>query len=591
MDKRLVYPQYNVRGDRDVFSVTEDRKWLQKTAGAYHPAIQKYIDNAKPLPGLIQVLLTALGAYEYWGQNVNADRFYEGALKHDGPDYGYKTFLTNANYFTHHVNKDPALAKGNVLETVWNDKAKRVELVVGINPALDPDAASMLDNGEALCFSMGARLPFDVCTACGNKARTRAEYCDHLKYQLGQIDPVTGILVGAINPTPKFFDISRVLIPADKTAYMWEKIAHTASNPLAKLGSAQLASMTIKQAVSYEPEIRKVASVQKKTAEITKRIVAVSHPKAVEKLREALAQVKTALDKNASEIPSEVFRVAPDFNSCINSMAFLGLVPTPRERDSLVDIFTGKDGLGPEFKVGPGYINIAFIKRILPYAEARSMYRPALLRQVSTIEKTSTIVGDTASTAATVGKNITSAVFSAIGAIFGITGSLAPKVKAIDAMPNSLAGIIAKHPVLAGLLAAIAVKNMGSPSRQLTSGNFTVADPTRGTYNNDWLRRFELMQNRPAAVIKTGAALESVGYLSSPLSYLTASVDLPTTPEEKSIWDVAADQFLSQINSESFGKLIKSADILSSSGECVGDSVPEFMDIEILKIVTGMNRK
>ena len=116
------------------------------------------------------------------------------------------------------MNKDPALAKGKVLEAVWNDKAKRVELVVGIDPALDSDAANMLDNGEELCFSMGARLPYDVCTECGNKAKTRAEYCDHLRYQMNQIDPKSGRLIGAINPFPKFFDISRVLIPADKTA-------------------------------------------------------------------------------------------------------------------------------------------------------------------------------------------------------------------------------------------------------------------------------------------------------------------------------------------------------------------------------------
>ena len=592
MEKRLVYPQYNLKGERDVFSVTEDRRWLQKTAGNYHPEIQAYIQNAKPMPDLIQVLLTALGAHEYWGQNVNGDRFYEAALKNPGSDYGYKTFLTNANYFTHHVNKDPALAKGKVLATVWNDAAKRVELVVGINPSLDPDAASMLDNGEALCFSMGARLPFDVCTVCGNKAKTRAEYCDHLKYQMNQIDPGTGVLVGAINPTPKFFDISRVLIPADKTAYMWEKIAHATNSPLSKVGSAQLAHMTIKQALSYEPEIRKTASAQKKTAEIKKQIIAISHPKAVEKLKEALTQVKHALDASAPEIPMEVFRGGPTPDQCVGSMALLGLVPTASERAGLVDLFTREDGHWEMPQVGPHSLNLALIKRLLPYIQERSFFRPILMRRITVMQKEASVEAGAA-----VGASIAQGVLQALGSFFGTSDSIKPGVDAVKKMPSEFSALIAKHPALAGVLAAIIMNRIHPVSKPfktsgpLVSGNFTVADPTQGLYNNDWQRRFVEMQNRPVAVIKTGAA-QQIDNLVSPLTYLLMSVDLVKTAEEQRTWEMVADQFLSKIKSNEYQQIIKSASTITSGNtDEMADTVPEIADIQIIKHVMKLASK
>lgn len=598
MDKRLVYPQYNQKGNRDVFSVTEDRRWLQKTSSAYHPEIQKYIEQAKPIPNLIQVLLTALGAHEYWGQNVNGDRFYEDALKHKGPDYGHQTFLTNANYFTHHVNKDPALSKGKVLGAVWNEKAHRVELIVGIDQTLDPDAATALDNGESLCFSMGARLPFDVCTVCGNKARTRAEYCDHLRYQMNQIDPVSGLLVGAINPTPKFFDISRVMIPADKTAYMWEKIASAGAHPLSKMGSAQLAEIPVKDwnNVKFfdQKSFQKTASVQK-SAEIRKQIPAIAHPVAVEKLKSALTQVKHALDADAEEIPKEVFSGGPNLSQCLSCLAVLGIAPTAREKQTLVDLFAGKDGNLPHVEAGAAHLNSALLQRLAPYAEGRSFFRPPLLRRIIAVvplEKQSSVV-DAAIAPAKAGMAITTGVLTALGAIFGVTGSLAPKAKTmVDQMPTGLAGMIAQHPVLAGILGALVLRSMSSAPRPVTSGNFTVADPSRGFYNNDWQRRFYEMQNRPVSVIKTGAVLQSET-LVSPLTYLLMTVDLEKTAEMQRSWEMIADQVISFVQSPDTKELVKSAARIAGV-ECLSELAsvaPEIGDIDIIKHALELTAK
>lgn len=66
------------------------------------------------------------------------------------------------------------------------------------------------------------------CTICGNRAATRREYCDHLKYEMGKIYP-DGTQSAALNPKPKFFDSSWVIRPADRTGLMLKKVAREAA--------------------------------------------------------------------------------------------------------------------------------------------------------------------------------------------------------------------------------------------------------------------------------------------------------------------------------------------------------------------------
>lgn len=77
-------------------------------------------------------------------------------------------------------------------------------------------------NGHAV---HNCKIPYDVCTVCGNKAPTRKQYCDHLKYEMGKIYP-DGVQSCALNPSPKFFDSSWVIRPADRTGYMLKKVAY-----------------------------------------------------------------------------------------------------------------------------------------------------------------------------------------------------------------------------------------------------------------------------------------------------------------------------------------------------------------------------
>jgi hypothetical protein len=94
-------------------------------------------------------------------------------------------------------------------------------------------------------ISHNCQVPFDICMACGNKAKTRAEYCGPeqctkyggCKDNLGKTFE-DGFTLCVDNPNPKFFDISHVYRPADRIAYV--------------LG-------TVKQAADYENLMKEAA--------------------------------------------------------------------------------------------------------------------------------------------------------------------------------------------------------------------------------------------------------------------------------------------------------------------------------------------
>jgi hypothetical protein len=184
----------------------------------------------------VYVLVNALGAGEYYGPNINSDYFPWDSLTHQGIDYGYQTFL-NAHTYQHHQNKDPNRAIGTPVQSLINPQMKRVELVIKLNKekARTEGADGILtriDNGEFCDVSMGCKVPFDICSICGHKSKTRSDYCIHmrppeeLRHKFGPNRILEdGRRVFVINTLPKFFDISFVFVGADKTAKVMAKLA------------------------------------------------------------------------------------------------------------------------------------------------------------------------------------------------------------------------------------------------------------------------------------------------------------------------------------------------------------------------------
>lgn len=206
---------------------------MEKTAGI-HPEILAYKQQLEPEPGKTYVHILALGAGDYYGANLNNDHFPWDGLQHDHTKtahpymHGYKTFL-NAHAFAHHVNKDPEKAYGDVLVSVLNHKMKRVELIVAIDEEKcirngGQRTLEKIKAGEYPSTSMGCRVPFDVCSICGHKAKYRSEYCDHMRNDAGKI-MADGRKIFVYNPYPRFFDISFVFIGADRTSFVLEKVA------------------------------------------------------------------------------------------------------------------------------------------------------------------------------------------------------------------------------------------------------------------------------------------------------------------------------------------------------------------------------
>lgn len=260
--KRVTFGPFDQDGNP--YCVPLFSKSLEKTAAEkvdnLHPAVRKFVDKVKPTPKGIYVLVNAMGASEIWGQNSNGDVFTEDELNHAPEgwdnlspeemkrvgatwDYGYPTFM-NAHPFMHHQNKDPSRAFGEVLIAVWNKRMHRVELVVFLDRELcrkfgAEEVLNRIEAGEFPSVSMGTKVPYDVCTKCGNKARVVSEYCICLKLMRGRIMD-DGVQVGMYNPKPRFFDISFVFRGADKTAKVLLKIA---SAKMVKMASEKRGSI------------------------------------------------------------------------------------------------------------------------------------------------------------------------------------------------------------------------------------------------------------------------------------------------------------------------------------------------------------
>lgn len=226
---------------------------LEKTASAessrLHPNIQDFVRTVRPTKHGIYVLVNALGAGEYWGSNVNGDLFPEKGLIHAPSDwekmpvtkqqsvgknweYGFPTFM-GAYPYKHHANKDPSRAFGRVELAVWNPHMHRVELVVYLDRELCKkfdayDIIERIERGEFPDVSMGCKVPYDTCTICQNRSKTRSDYCEHALTMMNKILP-DGRKVAVSNDFPKFFDISFVFIGADKTAKVMAKLAQRGS--------------------------------------------------------------------------------------------------------------------------------------------------------------------------------------------------------------------------------------------------------------------------------------------------------------------------------------------------------------------------
>lgn len=291
---------------------------LEKRAAAekenISPEIKKYIKGISSHPEHIYVLASPMGASEYYGANNNSDFFSEASLNPDPStnEYGYKTF-EKAHIFRSHVNKDPGLSMGRVVKSAYNTDMHRIEVIMEFDKDKASDVIDKIEQAEekrasgedsnndlSVGISMGCRLvDGDECSICGNKARSRADYCEHLSTQMGEVLS-DGRKVMALNPKPIFFDLSIVESPAAKESALFKKVAHKIDKSKEELVPAEIR-------MSYsdkDPEIIKKAK-----------------------------NVFNRLFKIEPEIPKEILNkiAEQEYTDIINTANTLGIIFKPKE--------------------------------------------------------------------------------------------------------------------------------------------------------------------------------------------------------------------------------------------------------------------
>lgn len=266
--------------------------------------IASFISTFKPDPGYVYLHVIAMGAGEYYGCNINGDYFPEKDLIER-----HHTFVTNAKVFKEHDNKPTSPSYGHVVFSWYNPKMHRVELILAIDKVKGKEFVDRQARGEQLEVSMGARVAYDVCSICGNKARKRSDYCEHILRDKRKIYP-DGRQPYMINYNPTFFDISIVRRRADRIAYVLEKVASQDAT-IASLNAAAFDELDSlipfvepPQVFDIEEDFEKTANVEKKAADLDKlAMIKRIQSEAVKVLNTGLEETMPLLEATEPDLP------------------------------------------------------------------------------------------------------------------------------------------------------------------------------------------------------------------------------------------------------------------------------------------------
>jgi hypothetical protein len=299
--------------------------------------MRDFLKTVQAEAGKTKLLVLAMGSGEAYGPNRNGDFFKESELisRHD-------TFEKHAHLYKHHINKDPKRSYGKVARSFYNPRMKRVELLVEVDNAKAPDIVKKANCGEDIPVSMSCRVPYDVCSICGNQSKTLAEYCGHLKESMTKILP-DGRQCYAENPNPTFFDISVVYKPADRIAYVLDKVASAAAPPSAvlaqELGLSEYDFAPILFDKTAESMMRKRALLRKLCA-LEKEIEGVMEKAEPETPRESFIK-KDAPKALVIVMPTPSSEDAGSLKHLLGGLAEHGVILSPQE---FSDSMTGGDG-------------------------------------------------------------------------------------------------------------------------------------------------------------------------------------------------------------------------------------------------------
>jgi hypothetical protein len=448
---------------------------------------------------------------------------------------------------THNCNKNPNDNYGDILLSVYNPIYHRVELIVGVNEHTGGDIIKGIESGSYPFWSMGCKIPYDICSICGNKAPNRKHYCEHLKYMLGRIDPGTGRMVYAINIKPRFFDISYVLIPADKTAMTLKKVASS-------LISLPQGILDIHgNIISSAEQAEKVASYKDaaiaKLSEMEKEIP-LEAPSSTDLLESVRARIlgRTIIETKDRErmLPNHIINRMCEVASVpeiLSTLAACMIMPKPQEFQRIILISRGHSEdadklsrlnacfnpssyngpITPELEEAVGLsdenVRSDLAEMLQPYFNDRSYTAPLLVKRMSSMVKQAE-------------QDLPKPVYidkdpndeSALLKSLGIGAALYTAFNmAASKSPSMLLELIKKHPLMATALGVGLYSTMNSrapdtiPFRGRFSGTEAVISDSSDIYD-----RIERMRERP--YIKVAGAVDQASRNSAMLRRLLIGV-------------------------------------------------------------------
>lgn len=162
-------------------------------------------------PDYLYMWIRIVSGGEFYGPNKNGDYFPTQEL------ISYFETFRDAHPFKNHENKNIEKAIGRIYDVRYDDEMKTVEIFKAIDRKIAPEIVRGYSKGYLTDVSMGCKVPFTICSACGNKARRPSEFCNHVKnHKLEYLE--TGERIYEINYEPKFHDSSVVLNGAERVA-------------------------------------------------------------------------------------------------------------------------------------------------------------------------------------------------------------------------------------------------------------------------------------------------------------------------------------------------------------------------------------
>lgn len=237
MVKEISFNSISSSQEPSVF-IASDLTSHKVASNLYRPLMDYLVNNPLRDDNKLRSVIIALSSFDAFGPNRNGDAFVEDHLLRDntyrndakrpfvqegftGPVTVpmYKSFEYFSRPYRQHNNRPDSPFYGKVQQAFYNPEMRRVELITDWDYDSAPDICEKLIKYEPVSTSMGFKCEKggDVCSICGALAPSRLHYCTHLRNDMGKVYS-DGRIVCALNPWGRFFDISHVNTPADRTS-------------------------------------------------------------------------------------------------------------------------------------------------------------------------------------------------------------------------------------------------------------------------------------------------------------------------------------------------------------------------------------